>query len=345
MALVSGPVSPRAPRGWAIGLFGVGVVDGVDVGMLLSSADDGARVAALLAGHAVLAAVAAVLLSAAVRPGSRPEAWGVLAAASSLAFFVPALGAIGLWTALGLSSRRAASRGREPWARLRVDPESMRMSLRTRREVNAPAIAAVLADRSPEHASRRFDAMLRVADLPPRVAVRLLRSALRDPAEEVRLLAFSRVERLRVDLEHALETFRRGLESAEDDATRGHLRLRLAETHWEFAYLGLAEGAVLEHALDAAIEHASESKRVGRNPAAASFLLGRILLFRRAAAAAVVEFERASRLGYPMAKVLPYLAECSFEARSFVGVRSHLRQLERVSHGHAPLARVREFWR
>jgi polysaccharide biosynthesis protein PelE len=336
----------RGARGsWGIGLLGVGALDGVDFGMLLTSADDGARVSALLIGHALLAAGSAAMLSAASRPGSRRDAWAIAVAAGSLAFFVPVLAAVGLFVALGLASREPGSRGRESWARLSVDPERMRISLRPRRDVSASAIAVVLADRAPEHAARRFEAILRSAELPPRAGVRLLRSALRDPAEEVRLFAFSRLERMRVDLDQALETFRHRLEAAEDDATRAHLRCRLAETHWELAYLGLAEGAVLEHALDAAVEHARESCRVGKNPAAASFLLGRVLLFRHQTDAAVVELQRACRLGYPMARVLPYLAECAFEARSFGAVRAHLQQLERISRGHAPLALVRELWR
>jgi polysaccharide biosynthesis protein PelE len=338
-------VSGSAARGWGVGLLGVGVLDGVDLGMLLTSADDGPRVSVLLMVRALLAAGSAAMLTAASRPRSRREAWAIAVAGASLAFFVPVLGAFGLFVAVGLASREAGSRGREAWTRLSVDPERMRIPLRPRRDVSASAIAAVLADRAPEHAARRFEAILRSADLPPRVGIRLLKSALRDPAEEVRLFAFSRIERLRADLDHALETFRQGLEAAEDDAARAHLRLRLAETHWELAYLGLAEGAVLEHALDAAVENARESCRVGKNPAAACFLLGRVLLFRRQTDAAVVELQRACRLGYAMAKVLPYLAECAFEARSFGAVRVHLEQLERISRGHAPLALVRQMWR
>ena len=266
-------------------------------------------------------------------------------AALSLSFFVPALGAFGLWAAFAASSTASAAKGREPWSRLHVDPSIERTPHRARRAANPVAIAAVLANRTPEHARRRFEAMLRTADLPPRAAVRLLKSALKDPSEEVRLFAFSRLETpARRPRTGPRGASRRALDTADDDATREHLRLRLAETHWEFAYLGLAEGAVLEHALERAVEHASESKRFGKN-ATASFLLGRILLFRRETEGATVELERAGHLGYPMTKILPYLAECAFEDRSFAAVRSYLRQLERSTGGHAPLARVREFWR
>ena len=338
-------MKPGGSPGWLAGVAAAGLLDAAVVAGLRGSGLDWPRAMRLLGAHALLAAAAAVFVVAAIRPGPGRDRRVLGLGAFVLALFVPALGAAGLWVGLVGSTAANAGKDREPWSRLRVEPSTGRTPAGARRAANPVAIAAVLANRTPEHARRRFEAMLRTVDLPPRVAVRLLQSALKDPSEEVRLFAFSRLERLRTDLEQALEGFRRALEAADDDATREHLRLRLAETHWEFAYLGLAEGAVLEHALESAVQQASESKRVGRNPAAASFLLGRVLLFRRDTHGAAVEFERASGLGYPMTKVLPYLAECAFEARAFPAVRSYLRQLERSTGGHAPLARVREFWR
>jgi tetratricopeptide (TPR) repeat protein len=337
-------VKSHGASGWLVALAAAGLLDVAVVAGLLAAGGDRARAMLLLGGHAVLAATAALLVVAAVRPPPGRDRLVLGLSTLPLALFVPAVGGIGLWLAFAGSATRGGARNREPWSRLHVDPAVERTPRRARRAANPVAIAAILADRGATQAGRRFEALLRTADMPPRVAVRLLKSALKDPSEEVRLFAFSRLERLRADLEHALEGFRRALDVADDDATRAHLRLRLAETNWEFAYLGLAEGAVLEHALDRAVENASESKRLAKNPTA-SFLLGRILLFRRETDAAAVELERASRLGYPMAKVLPYLAECAFEARSFGSVRSYLRQLERSTQGHAPLARVREFWR
>jgi hypothetical protein len=338
-------VKPWGRPGWLAGVAAAGLLDAAVVAAFLGAGVDRARALELLGAHTLLAAAAAAFVVEARRPPPGRDRRVLGVGAFSLALFVPAAGAAGLCAAFAASAGERAGKAREPWLRLHVDPSTGRTSGRARRAANPVAIAAVLANRTPEHARRRFEAMLRTADLPPRVAVRLLKSAIKDPSEEVRLFAFSRLERLRTDLERALEGFRRALDIADDDATREHLRLRLAETHWEFAYLGLAEGAVLEHALDRAVEQASESKRVGRNPAAASFLLGRILLFRRDTEGAALELERASRLGYPMTKVLPYLAECAFEARAFAAVRSYLRQLERATGGHAPLARVREFWR
>ncbi len=334
-------MSHLAPR-WA--LAGLGVLDAVDLAALLASQGNTAREVVLVTWHGGLAMGFAVAMLGGARQATRSEAWGIAATAFWLALFVPILGAIGLAAALD-ASIAAGSREPDVWARLRVDPDRLRPHARSGDDSSITAVAGALADRRPGQATKRFEASLRVAELPPRVAVRLLRSALKDPSEEVRLFAFGRIERMRADLERALEGFRSALASAEDDAAREHLRLRLAETHWEFAYLGLAEGAVLEHALESAVAEATESQRVGRNPAAASFLLGRILLLRRDIDGAVVEFERASRLGYPMTKVLSYLAECAFEARAFERVRGYLRELGQIGHGHAPLARLRRFWR
>jgi polysaccharide biosynthesis protein PelE len=338
-------VRARLARSWGLaGLAAASALDTAVVLALLTPTVDRALLAEVLVGHAVLAVAAATMLALAVAPTARRDVYALAATGFALTFFLP-VGAIGLFAALRFSSLAVRSRDDEPWLRLPIDLDPTDWRPRGLQDTSAAAVAAVLADRTVEYADRRFAAVLRIAHLPRRAGVQLLKRALKDPSEEVRLFAFSRIERMRDELERALKGFRTSLDESKDDDAREHLHLRLAETFWEFVYLGLAEGAVAEHALSSALRHADESKRLGKRAAAASFLSGRILLHRLDTEAATAAFERAAHLGYPGRRVLPYLAECAFHARSFGQVRAYLRRLEELSHGHAPLPRVREFWR
>jgi hypothetical protein len=320
-------------------------LDGRLIAGLVASPTDAGGFATLFAAHAALALLAAAGFRVALAASFPADARGLAASALAVAFFIPVVGALGFYAALRWAAAATKALLRQPWVRMPVDLEGHEWRPQGRQDASAPALAAILADRSPDLAQRRFHAVLRAMNLPQRASVQILKMALRDPTEEVRLFAFSRLERMRDTLDQAVKDFLGSLERADDDAAREHIHLRLAETFWEFAYLGLAEGSVLDHALARALEHASSSDSFGTRAASASFLRGRVLLYRLEADAATAAFERASRLGYPQQKVLPYLAECAFRNRAVDRVRSYLLRLEEVSRGHAPLARVREFWR
>jgi hypothetical protein len=186
--------------------------------------------------------------------------------------------------------------------------------------------------------------------LPTRVAVTLLKRALRDPADEVRLFAFARLEQQRGELEAsiaqlsaALETAQNSEYSEEEDLQRLHLQL--AQAHWELAYRGLTEGATLEHTLQAARHHATVACRArGIRQAPAEFLVGRVFLRQRVYHLARLAFERAQDAGYPHTRVLPYLAECAFSERRWSDVRTCLDELSRYGIP-AYLAPLVEFWR
>jgi tetratricopeptide (TPR) repeat protein len=328
---------------WLAALVAASTVDGCCLATLLALPDRGGPAGAVLVFHAGLAMYSAAILVAWLSPRTARESFALAAFAMALVFFIPAIGPVGLYAVVRLSSS-GADRTEDPWLRLKLDLEALEADPPSRGNSSVAALATVLADLRPENSQRRFGALLRLAHVPRRAGIQLLKTALKDPVEEVRLFAFSRMERIRTELDQALKSFRESLDAASDDATREHMHLRLAETYWEYVYLGLAEGAMLDHALRSAVEQIDASKELGKNVASASFLHGRILLSRLQELDAAKEFERAARLGYPATKVLPYLAECAFRSRDYAGVRSHLRRLEAICHGHAPLARVREYW-
>jgi tetratricopeptide (TPR) repeat protein len=210
--------------------------------------------------------------------------------------------------------------------------------------VSGSKIAALLQERAPEHAERRFQAILLVKHLPANQQVEVLKIALKDASDEVRLFAFSRIEKFRADLEGKIKTFSIDLEKAEE-RDKALLHLRLAESFHEIAYLKLAEGAVLDHALDQALQHALEAKRLQPTSGPAEYLLGRILLRKGDYDRAVQSFQGAVRLYYPRTKVIPYLAECAFRQKRYDAVRAMLGEMGRATRGTSVLQPLVDFWR
>ena len=120
--------------------------------------------------------------------------------------------------------------------------------------------------------------------------------------------------------------------------------LRLAENHWEFAYLGLAEGAMRTHALTEAKRFGKEAAALAPEAAPTHFMLGRILMALTDYVPASASFTRAINLGYPRKRVVVYLAECAFRRREYDVVPSMLRELAHKPEENQYIAPVLDLW-
>lgn len=301
---------------------------------------------AALAVHAAIAVLAALLATRFAPPLARRRPVALAALASTSVLFIPVIGvaAVGALTALGLGVRTAKQP--DPWLTLDLERDADeilgRKHSRRRSGVSAEAVAGVLRDRSHASAEQRFEALLRARHLPERAGVALLKQALKDPSDEVRLFAFTRIERLRDALDKSAKDFLAALD-ASAPPERGFVHMRLAECYWEVAYLRLAEGAVLDHTLHCVLEHAEKAAATRPEHAPADFLRGRALLALQRYEEAGDAFAAAARSGYSRHKVLPYAAECAFQRRQFDVVRAMLSELGTV-RGHAALQPIVGFW-
>lgn len=320
-------------------------LDAAIVVAMLARVSGPRELAGYLVWHLLVACAAGIVLRDAAPQFVRatPREVGVFAGVAS--FFVPVVGPAGAAAALLLGLSPPRSKSAEPWlvfeSRSRADDRAPR---RPRRAVSAAEISAALRQRTPQTAEFRFKAALSTKLLPPRTAVSLLKLAQSDPVDEVRLYAFSRLERMRDELETQIKQLSAALATAE--AGEGaRLHLRLAESYWELGYLGLAEGAVLDHAMHSAHKHAATASELMPQHAAAEFFLGRILVQLGEAERAAIAFERAMAAGYPRIKLLPYLAECAFHLRDFASVRGLLHELDASSPENLFFRPVMDFWK
>lgn len=293
--------------------------------------------------HVLACACFAAMLQR-VLPGSRQRRRGTWAVAV-VGVFLPVLGLLGTALAL-LVALRFPRRSEEPGCTLvevtgSADLEAPR---RVRGQLSVARLTTML--RLGRRTEERVAALLALSRLRPELAVPLLRSALRDPADEMRLLAFSRLEMLQRSLEERISRHSRELTAAATPEEAGELHGMLAESYAELAYLGLVDGVVCRHVLGRAAHHAEQACALpGRNKAAAWFSLGRIRLRQREAAAAAEAFREAVAHGAHLDTVAPYQAEAAFLSRDYSSTRTWLRSLRARQHDLLTLSRVAAFWR
>ena len=175
-----------------------------------------------------------------------------------------------------------------------------------------------------------------------RESVALLRGALGDEEEEVRLIAHAVLESKSRKAYRAIHEATAALEGAPAER-RPALHRRLAALHFELAWLGLADGECGDYVLEQARRHALAALEWEPDRASLHFLLARIELRRRSARTAEVALRRAVQLGLPAATAQPYFAEAAFLSRRFDRVRHHLAACA-PDGANRVVARVRRYW-
>lgn len=326
-----------------------GALDATLAFWLVTDRPSATNVLATLIAHLLISLAGGFALAGLMPPFVRASRRAAIGTCALIATFIPAIGVVGMFLAIryGLTEPRPLSR--EPWVVFdagHAADESPHAPRRARRRgASAVDIRATLRQRSADTVALRFQAVLAIQKLPPKVGVPLLKVAQSDPADEVRLYAFSRLERMRDGLEKQVKELLGFLEAAGQQQEEGaRLHLRLAHSYFELGYLGLAEGAVLDHALRSAHRHAAIACELMPNNAPAEFFLGRVLIQLRDPDRAAIAFGRAIGAGYPRVKLLPWLAECSFYERDFESVRGLLRELESASPENVFFQAVSDFW-
>jgi hypothetical protein len=176
------------------------------------------------------------------------------------------------------------------------------------------ALAARL--RFARDARARVRAVLATRRLEGVRATPLLRQALRDGHEDVRLLAYALLE----DRERQGDALIRRLLAAlaaAPEALRAGVHEQLANAYWELCYQQLVAGELESFALSRALEHLDAAGTAAGVRASARWLLrARVLLRQGNAVAARAALEESRRRGMPARTIDPYMVETFFVERS-----------------------------
>ena len=301
---------------------------------------------ALLSGHGgwslvlfwVLHAAASLAMVAVLQPWlpeSCREPRGVsLALLGLLALFMPIVGAPGLVFAMRMAQARPPRRDDD--GALRQAPRLEVFSIANpdeamRREMPAGQTARIARDQS-QPAERRIRAVLALREMPPRLALPVMRQLLSDPNEEIRLLAYgissSWEHRLTDALQAAARELRQARGEGADPAVLARSARRVAEMHMEFIYQGLAQGDLRTFALEQAYEHCEIALREMPRDTGLRLMLLRLSLATQRIDDARAALDELAAQGASPSLWRPYAAEIEWMARRYGEVARLLQPLD-----------------
>lgn len=260
-------------------------------------------------------------------------------------FFMPLFGALGMFGGL-MAELYFPNRPPPPSPWLTVElPElpPQPSVIAARPEYGDGALSAML--RYCPTPERRLSAVLAVRHLRDHNDTEVLRLALTDAVDDVRLLAYSILDRKEQAFNAQLRVLLGQLAGAPDEHLCAKLHKRIAQTNFDMISMGLARGEVQSYLLAEAQKHIGAALDVKADDRESLYLQGRIALRQGELAVAEKAFLKAQVLGMALEKVLPYLAELAFRQRNFTMITHYLRAIDPIYFRTSPrLSGIAAHW-
>jgi hypothetical protein len=170
----------------------------------------------------------------------------------------------------------------------------------------------------------RLNALVAIQHTPTRSSGESLRNLLADPADDVRLLAYGILDGKEKKITQRIVDTRARLaeaDAASETGSQALLHQQIAELYQELVYQNLVQGDLLNYSCDQMREHARASLAIDPEQAGLWFMLVRLELTISNAAGAREALQNAYEHGFSRNRLLPYMAELSFQERDFDAVR------------------------
>jgi hypothetical protein len=311
------------------------------------------RSEAALLGYFLLHGAACVLLGLCMLPfllgdRSRPR-WAVVGLIAVFAFVIPVAGFFLVVVAI-LTIRTYPVRDRQsPFESMQLPEFDLHQHLQggsrsigMRALLNNPAVPA----------KTRFHALVSLNHISGHIASPLLRGALNDHSDDMRLLAYGMLDRMEQRISQSIHEASSVFKQAEHHAATHGMPLspeglvaarKLSDLYWELIYQGLAADDMREFSVQTALHYCELvlSHRPDEGPL--HLRRGRLLHALGQAEKALACYDRALQLQIPETQVMPYQAEIHFERGDFPRVRTIMRQLK--LHSTQPKLRpVIDYW-
>lgn len=313
---------------------------------LLDGRSDAALLSYLLI-HALASVVLALFTMPLLAPHQSKPRWPVLTLMALCSYAVPVAGFLGVFVAtLVLRFYRASDRGMHFNA---LPLPEFDLHQRMQSGFRQTGLRSILGN-SEVPTRSRMRAMVALQHVTGRISSPLLRNVLNDASEDLRLLAYGMLDSLERNISRLIDQELEHLQQAQ--ATEGaqppgpqglQAAEKLSALYWELVYQNLAQGDMRDHALHESLRYCDLV--LAQNPASAHNLLRRGMLLHalKRHDEAAQAYARAQQQGLPATRVLPYLAELSFEQRDFQQTRHLIQQLD----GWSALPKLRpviDYW-
>lgn len=258
-----------------------------------------------------------------------------------LAFFVPLLGTVGVILAVFPALYMPRKQQEQAWDSMAV-PELPFRPQDQRRDLMFSDGGLQDVVRHAPSTEKRLNALFATRRMAGRDSIPILKLALRDPTDDVRLLAYSMLDQQESQINQRIEAALSQLATV-SEAQRPAVHATLARWYWELAYLGLAQGSVLEHVLSQAREHVEQSL-VSAGNGESHLLAGRIALQQDLLEQAEAHFQQAELAGIGSQKLVPFRAELAFLQRRYADIPAQLATLPEQLLQRPPFAELARYW-
>lgn len=301
-------------------------------------------VAGFLILHGTVTAVAAMATVGIFSSTGGRDYYFALLLGWSLMFIVPVAGIFGVAAILYLaeSPRRALQPRRSRYS-IRTpateDKDGIR-DVKVRNDVSEGRLAGVLGFSSSE--ARKQQAVLDTVRLEDKQSVPLLKKALLDNDDDVRLLAYALLERKEKNIVRGIKEAEGRLSWAAG-AEKLPLFRKVIQSYWEFINLGLAQGDVRRHLAHTALGYAEQALAIDPGNAGLLYLQGKLRLELGEYHLAELSFQQAGENGIDDSRIRGYLAEIAYRQHRFGDVSRQLDQI-RVESGPSVLQDIKVQW-
>lgn len=192
---------------------------------------------------------------------------------------------------------------------------------------------------------QRFKAVLSTRQMRDNKAIPILQIGLRDPVDEVRLLAYSMLDSKEKKIDLKIHESLLTLSNRElDPVAAAIIHQTLAESYWELSYLLLVQGQAQVHTLKSAYHHVNEALKVRRTDAGLNLLHARLALNLDLYEEAAQALDQAEKYGTPLVKLAPWRAELAFATRRFEEVAWHVEAIDEMAKNNSILAGIFKQW-
>lgn len=192
---------------------------------------------------------------------------------------------------------------------------------------------------------KRIKAVLATNQLADEVAIPILRIALLDSVDEVRLMAYSILDTKEKEIDSIIHQGLNQINSKKlNHKGARKVHHRLAEAYWELSYLGLVKGRAREHTLHSAMKHANKALKLRSKETSLYLLQVQVLTCLGYFKEADMLLQMTGELGIAPEKLAARSAELAFELKRFTQVSEHVKKLEGLAKNNIILDGMVKQW-
>ena len=261
----------------------------------------------------------------------------------AVVFYLPVFGLIGLILAIPvLMTLSLKESGRlDSFVRVsKIRELPSEVGVTVGQPINPHSLLDLYSSRNPE---RRLQAVYATLKLKDRDAIPLLRMALGDAVDDIRLLAYALLDRKEYRLSKHIEQAKQDVEKQEGVGKKQVYR-QIANDYWELAHLGLVQGEAKNYVLGMANKYTELGLGYAPEDSGLLFQYAQILLRLGKYQEALEEFKKAEMLGMEFICLQTYYAEIAFYTRRYYEVKRLMAAIE-LPATYPLLTTAARFWR